>query len=176
MQTLAVVLAAVVAATWYLTWTAARLDRLHARIEGARAALDAQLLRRASVAQELAISALLDPATSVLLAAAAHEARACGEEDREVAESDLTKALRAAFDDPEAVAAVSADPYGGELLAELGAAARRVQLARRFHNDAVRAARAVRRQRVVRYLRLAGRAPLPDSFEIEDSPPAFVGH
>lgn len=29
----------------YLSWTAGRLDRLHSRIDAARAALDAQLLR-----------------------------------------------------------------------------------------------------------------------------------
>ena len=32
---------------WYLSYTAARLDRLHARVEGALSALDAQLVRRA---------------------------------------------------------------------------------------------------------------------------------
>ncbi len=51
----------------YLSWTAGRLDRLYARIDAARAALDAQLLRRASVAQELATSGVLDPAASIVL-------------------------------------------------------------------------------------------------------------
>jgi hypothetical protein len=60
---------------WYLSFSASRLDRLHARVEGARDALDAQLVRRASVALELATSQRLDPASSVLLAEAAHEAR-----------------------------------------------------------------------------------------------------
>ena len=174
MQTVLWVAVVVVAVTWYLTWTATRIDRLHARVDGARAALDAQLLRRASVALELATSSLLDPATSVLLAGAAHDARAAGTDDREPVESDLTKALRAAFADPDTVAAVRADPYGAGLLTELEAAARRVQLARRFHNDAVRATVAVRRQRVVRYLRLAGRAPMPETVEMEDTPPAAV--
>lgn len=174
MQTVLWVAVAVVAATWYLTWTATRIDRLHARVEGARSALDAQLLRRSSVALELATSALLDPATSVLLAGVAHDARAAGPDDREPVESDLTKALRATFDDTDTVAAVGTDPYGAELLAELEAAARRVQLARRFHNDAVRATVAVRRQRVVRYLRLAGRAPMPETVEMEDTVPAAV--
>jgi hypothetical protein len=177
-QTLTVVVlvaAALAAVAWYLTWTAARLDRLHARVEGARAALDAQLVRRAAVSLEVATSGLLDPATGVLLAEAAHDARTADEDDREVAESALTKALRAAFDDGETVAAVRADPYGEELLTDLDAATRRVRLARRFHNDAVRAAGAVRRQRVVRVLRLAGSAPLPGSVEMEDTPPEGLG-
>ena len=45
-------------------------------------------------------------------------------------------------------------------------------MARRFHNDAVRAARALRRHRTVRWLRLAGHAPFPLAFEMDDEPPA----
>ena len=54
----------------YVSWRAGRIDRLHARVDIARVALDVTLLRRSSVAQELATSGLLDPATSLLLAAA----------------------------------------------------------------------------------------------------------
>ena len=32
---------------WYLSFSASRIDRLHHRVEGARSALDAQLVRRA---------------------------------------------------------------------------------------------------------------------------------
>ena len=54
----------------YVSWRAGRIDRLHARVDMARVALDVTLLRRSSVAQELATSGLLDPATSLLLAGA----------------------------------------------------------------------------------------------------------
>jgi len=80
----------------YISWRAGRLDRLHARLEAARFALDAALIRRSSIALELASSGLLDPATSVLLAGAAHDARSA-EQAREMQESDLTRALRAVF-------------------------------------------------------------------------------
>ena len=60
----------------YVSWRAGRIDRLHARVEMARTALDVTLLRRSSVALELATSGLLDPATSLLLAAAVHGTRA----------------------------------------------------------------------------------------------------
>jgi len=83
----------------YVSWRAGRLDRLHARVEAARAALDAALVRRSSIALELAASGLLDPATSLLIAGAAHDARAAGEPN-ERAESDLTRALRAALGQP----------------------------------------------------------------------------
>jgi hypothetical protein len=163
----AVLLLAVLA--WYLTWTAARLDRLHARVEGARFALDAQLQRRAAASQQLAISGLLDPASSLLLAQAAHDAREAGPEEHELRESDLSRALRATLEDPEVAAGLRADPVGAELLGELVSACQRVELARRFHNDAVRGARVVRGKRVVRYLRLAGRAPLPQTVEMDDT-------
>ncbi|MFP3114156.1 hypothetical protein [Streptomyces sp. Iso 434] len=158
----------------YLSWTAGRLDRLHARIDAARAALDAQLLRRASVAQELATAGVLDPAASIVLYEAAHAARQADEEAREVAESELSQALRAVFGDASQVDAVRQAPGGSETADELAAAVRRVPMARRFHNDAVRAARALRRHRTVRWLRLAGHAPFPLAFEMDDEPPAAL--
>ncbi|MCQ4082751.1 hypothetical protein NGB36_19620 [Streptomyces sp. RB6PN25] len=162
---------AVVLLGLYLSWTAGRLDRLHARIDAARAALDAQLLRRASVAQELATAGVLDPAASILLYQTAHAARQAEDEHREVAESELSQALRAVFAEADAVQAVRDAPGGPEAASELTAAVRRTPMARRFHNDAVRAARAVRRHYVVRWLRLAGHAPFPLAFEMDDEPP-----
>ncbi|MEZ0068727.1 hypothetical protein ABIA32_004761 [Streptacidiphilus sp. MAP12-20] len=165
---------AVAAFGLYLSWTAGRLDRLHARIDAARAALDAQLLRRASGAQELATSTLLDPAASIVLYQASHAARTAPPEAREVAESDLSQALRAVFAEQEQVDELAALPGGPEALADLGEAVRRVPMARRFHNDSVRAARAVRRHRIVRLFRLAGRAPFPLAFEMDDEAPATL--
>jgi hypothetical protein len=155
----------------YLSWTAGRLDRLHARIDTARAALDAQLLRRASIAQELATANVLDPAASMVLYQAAHDARIAEEDYREVAESALSQALRAVFGEVAQVEAVCAAPGGEESAGELAAAVRRVPMARRFHNDAVRAARALHRHRKVRWFRLAGHAPFPMAFEMDDEPP-----
>lgn len=169
-----VALVALVAIGLYLSWTAGRLDRLHARIDAARAALDAQLLRRASVAQELATSGVLDPAASMVLYEAAHAARLAEEEQREVAESELSQALRAIFSDARQVEAVREEPGGEDAVRELAEAVRRVPMARRFLGDAVRAARALRRHRKVRWFRLAGHAPLPMTFEMDDEPPAAL--
>src|SRR5258706_10679769 len=44
---------------WYLSYLAARLDRLHHRVESSRAALEARLARRAAVA--LKVVRLLGP-------------------------------------------------------------------------------------------------------------------
>jgi len=171
MMTWVLVVALVVVLAWYLTFSATRLDRLHARLEGARSALDAQLVRRASVSLQIAVSGRLDPASGLLLADAAHEAREAGAPDREQAESDLTRALHAAFAERGSIEPFQSDAAGRELLRELTAACLRVQLSRRFLNDVVRAARVVRRKMVVRYLRLAGHADWPATAEFDDTPP-----
>jgi len=163
-----VVVAAVAIMGVYVSWRAGRLDRLHARLEAARAALDTALVRRSSVALELASSGLLDPATSLLLAGAAHDARAA-QTDQELPQSDLTRALRAVFAQPGFRASLGRTEGAEELLTELEGAAHQVFLARKFYNDAVAATRAARRRPLARLLRLAGGAPLPEFFEIEDS-------
>jgi hypothetical protein len=151
----------------YVSWRAGRLDRLHARLEARRAALDVALVRRSSVALELASSGLLDPATSLLLASAAHDARSA-QNGQELPESDLTRALRAVFGQPDFRSSLDGSEGAEELLTELEGAAHQVFLARKFYNDAVAATRAARSP-MVRLLRLAGGAPVPEFFEIEDS-------
>ncbi|MCV2394524.1 hypothetical protein OEB99_09420 [Actinotalea sp. M2MS4P-6] len=180
---------------WAVWVMASRLDRLHRKVGSSRAVLDNQLVRRASAAAELAASGLLDPASSVLVGEAAWQALVVGAGDqelgevngpgldpdvplggvdhvsRDLAESELSATVRAALADPEEVAALRAEPYGAELLTALGAAWYRVQLARRFHNEAVAQARRVRRKTLVRVLRLQGHAALPATVEIDDDAP-----
>jgi len=169
------VIAALMAAAWYLSYNAARLDRLHARVEGSLSALDAQLVRRAEATLELANSL------------EAHDERAGYQRPgddllegqlfsgREVAESDLTQALQIALTAP-VVDQLRDDPglAGGPALTRVRAAALRVQLARRFHNDAVKDVQRVRRKAVVRWFRLAGHAEMPQTIEFDDELPAAV--
>ena len=169
----------------YMSWRAGRLDRMHTRLEAARAALDVTLVRRSSVALELASSGFLDPATSLLLAGSAHEARdavqATGGErapsglavtglgDIELAQSNLSRALRAAFAQPGFRVWLDSQEGAADLMAELEAAAHQVLVARKFYNSAVAVTRDARRKPLVRLLRLAGHADLPDFFEMDDS-------
>ena len=161
----------------YVSWRAGRLDRMHTRLEAARAALDVTLVRRSSVALELASSGFLDPATSMLLAAAAHEARGSGESEQgqidlasiELTQSNLSRALRAAFAQPGVRASLVSQDGAADLLAELEAAAHQVLVARKFYNTAVAVTRDARRKPLVRILRLAGKAGLPEFFEMDDS-------
>jgi hypothetical protein len=155
---------------FYLSMTAGRLDRLHRRIDLAESGLDAQLLRRSGIALELASNGLLDPATSMVLSEAAHSARISSDRsipERDIAESELSDALSAALD-PEECAYILSEQGGPETLAELSATVQRVQLSRRFLNDAVRACTQLRKQRAVRWFHLAGRTPWPAFREIND--------
>lgn len=152
---------------WYLSFSAARLDRLHHRVETSWAALDAALQRRASVALELAGSGLMDPAESVLLTAAAHDAREAVLTDRAQVESDLTVALMTLFPDDQATHELSDQGLGSDLMEELREAVRRVEFAHALHSDAVESTRIVREKAVVRVFRLAGRAAVPRPFDAE---------
>ncbi len=162
-----IIIAAIAVIGVYVSWRAGRLDRLHTRVETARASLDAALVRRSSVALELASSGLLDPATSLLIADCAHNARSA-QSGRELAESDLTRTLRTVLSQPDFGASLEGRDGADELLHELEAAAQQVFLARRFYNDAVAATLAARRRWLARLLRLAGGAPMPGFFEIDD--------
>lgn len=154
----------------YLSMTAGRLDRLHRRIDLAESSLDAQLMRRSSIALELASYGLLDPATSMVISDAAHAARVSADrsiQERDLAETHLTEALNAALE-PEEFEFVLTEEGGPEILAELAAAAQRVELSRRFLNDAVRACIQLRRQRAVRWFNLAGRTAWPQFRDMSD--------
>src|SRR3954452_23003041 len=167
---LAVLLAAVLTAWVVLTLT--RLDRLHARVDAAQAALDAQLVRRAAALQHLAEM----PGNGVpselteRLAEAARNALAIPDPDRtglepaterQRAENRVGHAIseRAGYRNQLAPAAAE----------ELAEAAARVLIARRFFNDAVRDTRTLRARRMPRLLHLAGRRQLPQFFDIDDS-------
>lgn len=180
------VVLAIVLWGFYVSWRASRLDRLHNRVEAARTALDLALVRRAAAASELASSGLLDPATSLLLADAVRRVRAVGPAERDLAESDLTRALRATLGDPDFRDELAGDEGdegddgdddgpgaasggAGELVAEVEAAAQQVFIARKFYNDLAGRTVYARRRPLARALRLAGRAPLPGFFDMDDA-------
>lgn len=167
MGTVVVVVTVVVLLATWVTWTATRVDRLHSRVDAARASLDAQLVRRAA-----AVQAIVDPADTALAAdlagrlrTAARAALDAQDATREAAENDLGRALQE----------LPGDRLDPDLVRDLEDAMTRVVLARSFYNDAVRDTRALRGRRVPRLLRLGGRRPLPAFFEIDDTGPRFGG-
>jgi hypothetical protein len=153
----------------YVSWRAGRLDRLHNRVEAARTALDLALVRRSSAAYELASAALLDPATSLLLADAVRRTKDAGPGERDLAESDLTRALRAAFGQPGFRSSLAAVDGATEMVAEVEAAAHQVFIARKFYNDVAARTIDARRRPLARVFRLAGNAPRPEFFDMDDA-------
>ena len=153
----------------YISWRAGRLDRLHNRVETARTALDLAMVRRSSAAYELASSGLVDPATSLLLADAVRRAKDADAAERDLAESDLTRALRAAFGQPGFRAELDGQEGAKELVGDVEAAAHQVYIARKFYNDVAARTLDARRRPLARVFRLSGNAPQPEFFEMEDS-------
>ena len=144
---LAVALVLVLALGLYAAWTAGRLDRQHLRLDAARAALDAALVTRAQLANCAPVSIERSSRAIDL----SHE--------RERAENLISRAIR---DELES------DRLDPAQRAQLLDAVTRAGFVRRFHNDAVRDALALRRRRMVRLLHLFGHAPLPQYFEFDD--------
>lgn len=166
-----------------------RLHRLHVRVDAARHGLDAALHRRAEVAAGIArtgsrafpVSArprgpakpgsAREPARDVghpaapgsaglgVAAAAALGARGV-DPAREVVENVLGREL----------AALDRGALPEELLAELVETELLVVVGRSVYHDAVRDTRDLRSRRMVRWLRLAGTAPLPAYLDIAVTP------
>ena len=180
-----IALSAVVLIVWLLLARANRIDRLHRKVAASRAALDAQLRRRATAAVELASSGLVDPASSIVIADAAFSAtdddgpaltpvealsmKGLGL-DRERAESALSAALREALTDIDSLSVHGGD-VRDQLLAAVAAAWYRAVVARRFHNEAVTQCILARRHWYVRVFRLAWHTPLPVAVDLDDAMP-----
>jgi hypothetical protein len=147
---------------WYLSFSAARLDRLHHRVETSWANLDAALQRRAAVALEIAHLPEVDPATNLMLTSSAYAAREADIDERSDAESALSESLKLltmGSDLPEIYP---------ELFAKLADVTERVRLAIAIHVESVISTRNVRKKLVFRVFRLAGTAPLPVKHAFED--------
>lgn len=151
------VLVLLLLAAFRLWLTANRLDRLHIRTEAAWVALVGALSRRISAAR--AAAGGYPPAEGERLRELTAVADRAPRSRRADAENDLTRALN------------EMPPAEPGAAGELADAAERIALARSFYNDAVRDTRALRDVRFTRMLRLAGRAALPDYFEIADPTP-----
>ncbi|HEX6968797.1 MAG TPA: hypothetical protein VF174_08320, partial [Micromonosporaceae bacterium] len=104
-----------------------------------------------------AAAVVAEQADSVELYAAARLALDAAPEEREAAENDLTRQLRAV------------DLTGGDRTVEaVLAASRRLALARQVHTDLVRDALSLRDRPLVRLLRLARRYERPAYFDVDD--------
>jgi hypothetical protein len=175
---LAVVLAVLL--TMWVTFTITRLDRLHARVDAAQAALDAQLVRRAAALGHVVDAAALPAADRARIDRIARTALDPGvrPDERQAVENAVGRAvgeLATVIDPLAPESPVAQRDEAAALAAELREAATRVLIARRFYNDAVRDTRTLRERRMPRALHLAGHRSMPEFFDIDDTlPPAPV--
>jgi hypothetical protein len=148
---------------WYLSYSATRLDRLHNRVETSWANLDGLLQRRAAIAIEIARSDISDPASSLLLTFAAHQAREASVRDRSQAETGLTGALGILIESSISISG----PIEQDLIRELKELTEKIKMAVSMHVDAVTRTQMVRKKWFMRFFRLAGNAPEPVTYEFE---------
>ena len=148
---------------WYLSYSATRLDRLHHRVETSWANLDGLLQRRAAIAIEIARSDISDPASSLLLTFAAHQAREASVRDRSQAETGLTGALGILIESSTSISG----SIEQDLIRELKELTEKIKMAVSMHVDAVTRTQMVRKKWFMRFFRLAGNAPEPVTYEFE---------
>ncbi|EDN80967.1 hypothetical protein [Schaalia dentiphila] len=166
---------------------ARRLDRLHQRILASRDSLSRLLLRRASEADLLTRSVGLE--SSGLADAARAYIQDGGDQlttdglDRRTAAqrqgdrvevatrleraSALSRAIRETLI-PDERARIASDPQASARLEALDATCYRIELTRNVHNVDVAGVRALRSARMVKLLRLAGHAPIPEPIDFDD--------
>ena len=166
---------------------ARRLDRLHQRILASRDSLSRLLLRRASEADLLSRSVGLE--NSGLADAARAYIQDGGDQlttdglDRRTAAqrqgdrvevatrleraSALSRAIRETLI-PDERARIASDPLASARLEALDATCYRIELTRNVHNVDVAGVRALRSARMVKLLRLAGHAPIPEPIDFDD--------
>lgn len=148
---------------WYLSYSATRLDRLHHRVETSWANLDGLLQRRAAIAIEIARTEISDPAASLLLTFAAHQARDANMRDRSQAESGLNGALEILLEGDHN----NFQEKELELINELKDLNEKIDMGIAIHVDAVNRTIKVRKKPIIRLFRLAGSAPEPIVYEFE---------
>ncbi|MEN9623102.1 MAG: hypothetical protein RLZZ307_834, partial [Actinomycetota bacterium] len=136
-----VALFAIALFAWYLSYSATRLDRLHHRVETSWANLDGLLQRRAAIAIEIARSEISDPASSLLLTFAAHQARDASVRDRSQAETGLTGALGILIESSTSISG----PIEQDLIRELKELTEKIKMAISMHVDAVTRTQMVRK-------------------------------
>ena len=166
---------------------ARRLDRLHQRILASRDSLSRLLLRRASEADLLSRSAGLE--NSGLADAARAYIQDGGDQlttdglDRRTAAqrqgdrvevaarleraSALSRAIRETLTLEER-ARIASDSQASARLEALDATCYRIELTRNVHNVDVAGVRVLRSARMVKLLRLAGHAPIPEPIDFDD--------
>ncbi|MCF2706581.1 hypothetical protein I6E29_04780 [Arcanobacterium haemolyticum] len=167
------------------TLLARRIDRLNRTVVKSRFALEHALTARARYAREFADTQVLDLASAILLIDAAEACQRSsmfpiiddgldqldqfshhgGEADRRSLESDLSRTLRLTVDElsDDEIPDRARDCFDKLTRARLD-----VRMTRSFHNSHVARIQQVRRGWFISMFRIAGRAPIPMTVDIDD--------
>ena len=111
-------------------------------------------------------SGMLDPASSVILSTAAHSALVALPETRSDAEEDLSEIITSMVN----IEVLGSDLRlkASELTENLNEVRARVRIAISFHVEAVNSTKLQRARGLIKFFRLAGRAPDPVRFPFEE--------
>jgi hypothetical protein len=159
---------------WKLSSLAGRLDRTHIRRDNALNSLRQHLAIRAACVARIVASGKLETITANNLKLSLEDVLSASEISfREYlsAESVLTGLLCEVFEEEKSLDQLLSSTQSASLVFELTRAAKRVQLARRFHNDAVGASQLLHSRAAVRLFRLAGRTKVPTTVDLDDRVP-----
>ncbi|MDO5719790.1 MAG: hypothetical protein Q4P05_03565 [Actinomycetaceae bacterium] len=139
---------------------ARRIDRLHRRVVQARATLDHALSERHRTVRSLVNNPSFDSDARITLEQVLDVA---SRQATEANESALTRALLKAQG-----AITHLDTEGEHASSAVREVGMQLAAARRFHNQEVEQVRRIRARKLVRFFHLAGRAQLPDTYDMDD--------
>lgn len=139
---------------------ARRVDRLHRRVIQAHTTLDKRLRERREAVAELVANSDSTSAEMKELTAALEIANRVSDEQ---SESTLTRALRSYRN--HADSRLNEHP---QLARDLSDISIQLSSARRFYNQEVEQVRRIRSRIIVRLFHLAGRAELPQTYDMDD--------
>lgn len=155
---------------WWARNLAGRLHQMHIRRDDLLISLRWQLIQRESLISrllEVNFFNLVDAEKISQVVELANQQSGATLEAYLIAESQVSGELREVFNraqDAQTTAIYS-------IVQELAQCCYRIELARRFHNDAVGAAILLHKRFLVRVFRLAGNTPRPIAIDMDDSFP-----
>lgn len=164
------VVACIALTLWWASNLAGRLHQVHIRQDNLLISLRWQLIVRESLLSRLLEAGFFDVSARQTLSDLIEQANRESDEaliHYLAIESQISGMLRDIFEGE--IETQSTAIYS--IIQELAQCCYRIELARRFHNDAVGAAILLHRRLLVRLFRLAGNTATPRALDMDDVPP-----
>ena len=155
---------------WLARNLAGRLHQIHIRRDDLLISLRWQLIQRESLISRLLEENFFDSGDAQRISQVVEFANQQSNSNLEtylIAESQVSGELREVFERIQDLGSTATF----SIVQELAQCCYRIELARRFHNDAVGAALLLHKRLLVRVFRLAGNTPLPTAIDMDDAFP-----